>query len=493
MIPLDSTIISRLISLVLLLIMTRASLRILHNLIFSSLKIIPGPLLFRAAGLPLLLAGLTGNRTSTIHKIHLKYGPVVRIGPNELSFSGINHVNDIYGQSSVFLKAPIYKSLARKGIFSMRKKEDHRARRKLLSHAFAHSTLLNLEPLIVSHVQKLSARISETIDQPLDVLYWFRMLALDIVGELFLGKSFDALENDHPLSYAHDLDNFALTFGIEENWPFVAKLLRTIGPANLTEFLSAHTRVYQFGADAYYEYIARNGRSSRQKDLLCKMIEAANVEKGSVTDDEIADETSNLIFAGTDTTSTTLTYLFWVLARSASLQDSLYQEIKNFIAIKPDFKSTDLAGLKTLDAVIKETLRVYSAAPSSLQRITPSHGGRVDDVAIPPATIVSMQCFTTHRDSIVFPKPDCFDPDRWLKTDGGTTQMKEMFMPFTKGPRTCLGKNLALMEMKLITVLLLGRYSIKVAAEMTVADMDMRDHFLLFPKGKKFVLQFSER
>lgn len=69
--------------------------------------------------------------------------------------------------------------------------------------------------------------------------------------------------------------------------------------------------------------------------------------------------------------------------------------------------------------------------------------------------------------------------------------MREAFMPFTKGTRTCLGKNLALMELKLITTIILRRFH--VTAETTVEDMAMKDHFLLFPKGKKCNLVFTFR
>jgi cytochrome P450 len=117
---------------------------------------------------------MSGDRTSTIHALHSKYGPVVRIAPNELSFSDINHIKDIYGQSSVFMKSPVYDSFGRRGIFTMRNKEEHRARRKLLSHPFAQSNIFTIESLIVAHVEKLSTRISNSAGTPIDTLHWFR-------------------------------------------------------------------------------------------------------------------------------------------------------------------------------------------------------------------------------------------------------------------------------------------------------------------------------
>lgn len=83
------------------------------------------------------------------------------------------------------MKAPIYDDLLLHpvGIFSMRVKEDHRRRRKLLSHAFAQSNLLEIEPVIGYTVKQLLRRIEEAVGRPTDTLALLRMFALDVVGK----------------------------------------------------------------------------------------------------------------------------------------------------------------------------------------------------------------------------------------------------------------------------------------------------------------------
>jgi cytochrome P450 len=127
---------------------------------------------------------LAGSRTKTIHSLHEKYGKVVRIGPNEISFTDIGVINDILGLSSPFMKAPIYDSMSVKppGVFSLRDKEQHRDRRRLLSHAFAQSNLYKTEPLILEHVRELLTKLDSDPEKPKDVWLLFRLLALDIVG-----------------------------------------------------------------------------------------------------------------------------------------------------------------------------------------------------------------------------------------------------------------------------------------------------------------------
>ena len=109
---------------------------------------------------------------------------MVRIGPDEVSFTDLGAINDILGHSSPFMKAPVYDSMSVKppGIFSLREKEQHRDRRRLLSHAFSQSNLYKTEPLIAEHLRELLTKLDSDAEKPKDIWLLFRLLALDIVG-----------------------------------------------------------------------------------------------------------------------------------------------------------------------------------------------------------------------------------------------------------------------------------------------------------------------
>ena len=102
-----------------------------------------------------------------------------------------------------------------------------------------------------------------------------------------------------------------------------------------------------------------------------------------------------------------------------------------------------------------------------------------------------MQCYTTHRDPTIFPNPELFDPSRWIPKEKITEAMNEAFMPFSKGTRACLGINLAYMELKVTVATLIKSFTVRVGDDMKGDDMDMRDHFLIFPKGGKCDLVFD--
>lgn len=103
-----------------------------------------------------------------------------------------------------------------------------------------------------------------------------------------------------------------------------------------------------------------------------------------------------------------------------------------------------------------------------------------------------MQCYTTQRDSSVFRDPETFDPTRWMQAPEKMAEMNLHQMPFSKGTRACLGKNLAMMELKLVVTAVIKQYTVKVTHSMKLGDMDMKDHFLTLPKCGRCDLVFTK-
>ena len=148
------------------------------------MRTVPGPFLAKITGQWLVFIDMAGDRTATIDSLHKKYGTAVRVGPNEVSFSGIDTIKEIYGQRTPYMKAPIYHtfSIPPLGIFALTDRVAHSQRRRLLSHAFSPAVLYNTEPIINSLIEKLLGRIGRDLGEPLNMLALFRSMSLDIVG-----------------------------------------------------------------------------------------------------------------------------------------------------------------------------------------------------------------------------------------------------------------------------------------------------------------------
>lgn len=217
--------------------------------LLSPLRHIPGPFLATLTDFWLIFTDLAGLRTTTIHQLHQKYGPTVRIGPNEVSFADASVIQEIYSQKTVFMKAPVYETMSVKplGIFSLRNKADHSRRRSLLSHAFSHANLDATGPLIRARVERLIQVVGNSANGPLDVFMTFRLFALDVVRELFLGASFNALDHDRPPQFLEDMDRHFLLSGMEANLPWLYNVLWMLPIPSLQFFLTARQRMIEVG------------------------------------------------------------------------------------------------------------------------------------------------------------------------------------------------------------------------------------------------------
>jgi cytochrome P450 len=183
--------------------------------------------------------------------------------------------------------------------------------------------------------------------------------------------------------------------------------------------------------------------------LIVRLLNAQAMDHGkdSISDMGIAAECADHLDAGLKTTSDTLMFALWALslpdhqhyqqrlaAEVDSVRGSLSDMADNGLVTPPDLCDR----LPFLDAVIKETLRLYAPIPASQPRSS-SRDTIVNGYAIPAGTIVSCQAYSLHRNSEVFPNPYTFNPDRWLGGDAEVIEMKRWWWPFSSGGRMCLG------------------------------------------------------
>jgi hypothetical protein len=156
----------------------------LSRFFLNPLRRIPGPLVAAITSNYIALFNLRGNRIKLIHRLHQQYGPVVRIAPNEVSFSDKSVISQLYCQGTEFMKAARYHNFAipPETIFVMRNKTQASERRRYLGSVFSWRYLQTIEPVIERHLLLLTNVIDHFLGKPLPTLYWFRLLALDIIG-----------------------------------------------------------------------------------------------------------------------------------------------------------------------------------------------------------------------------------------------------------------------------------------------------------------------
>ena len=166
----------------------------------------------------------------------------------------------------------------------------------------------------------------------------------------------------------------------------------------LRNAVGAFRRLEIYGDRAIAQYRSMERKGGCRKTLFTNMAE------GALDDSTIAREAQNLIVAGTDTTSVTLTYLIWAVLRNPRVKDKLLREIEQEVHGEA-FGTADAEELPYLQAVIQETLRLYGAAPGGLPRSTPAGGRVLDGYFIPENTVVTTQAYSLHRNGDIFPEP----------------------------------------------------------------------------------------
>ncbi|KAK3335945.1 cytochrome P450 [Cercophora scortea] len=469
----------------------------------SKLSHLPGPWYSKYTDLVLLYQWLRGNRSVYVHNLHARYGPVVRISPREADLCDIDAKRIIYSTKETFVKSSFYELLAGnsgESVFTTRDIDIHRKYRRMLSQPLSESSLKTVEPIVRSRVDLAIKRMGEVMQTQgaVDVFKWAFFMATDVIGELTFGESFKTLEKGEATEYVLTLQKIGKAGAIRSAFPRLVKFLlrfripTPIDALNLPVAVTIDLKKYAVESLQRYYRLVKADDVSLQQTLFTKVFKAEEEER--LTFDEIVDNARTYLIAGSDTTAVSLTYLIWSVCSHKQVQERLVEEVRTALpADDDDFADHDLTQLPYLNAVIEETLRLYSAAPSGLPRVVPAEGADLSGYYFPPGVIVTSQAYSMHRAPETFPDPYVFNPDRWL--DGNVTKnMRDSFMPFGGGSRVCIGLHLARMELRLASTLFFRNFPhAKVSSKqnMSSADMVPTIFFILFPQGKRCLIEAS--
>ncbi|OQE24624.1 hypothetical protein PENSTE_c007G01022 [Penicillium steckii] len=468
------------------------SLSTIFNLVFHPLANVPGPFWARCSNLWGRYQNLHGQKAHSIHAAHKRYGSVVRIAPNTLSFSSPSSVREIY-MSKTFVKEETFYTAKRifheNHLLSFRDKAAHHQRRKLLSRGFSQAALAEFEPVIHSKIHTLLqqlSKISSTVSV-FDVYPWVHMLSFDIIYNMMFGIDPETLTSGKEHTVMPWFRSWRLTYIFKELFPS----LETYGsyvPGKIGGYFRDVQKWKMFAVE-----IVQSCRDEETKTpFLSKVLNGQDGFLGRLlTDSELAEECMGGMFGGSGTTGTTFIYLLWAVLQRPSVVKKLRDELDT--AFPPGCSSPDSVAcskLSYLQAVLNESLRLYPATIAVLPR-TAVTDTTVGGVHIPRGTNVATQNLTIHRDPQVFEDPDSFLPERWLNIND--TGLKEALTPFSVGPRKCIGSNLAEMELRLLIALFFLRFDATIDSSMKEEDMFMYDTFNMSPAGKKLLVSLKER
>ena len=463
---------------------------ILEPLYSSPLASIPGPTLYAFTKWRLAWDEWKGQRMQTVQRLHLRYGPIVRIGPNEVHLNSSSALRTIYGPGSGFERTDFYRMFdvyGKQNVFTFGPSQAHAARKKLLANVYSKSNIMrsSVADVIERKVEDYMKLIESTRAQRNDIFTSLHWYSLDNITAFLYGPdhggtaalkgngTHQELLNDILDPSRRRLSWFVVHLPALTKWLYTRTgwTERLIAPCLPMQKPATYTRIREHALKAMREFslVVKNGNltHSSQDAVIARLWSHHKDSKsGGLSDLDIASECSDHFLAGIDTTSDTLMFLIWVLSlpQNRRHQERLIEEACSIPVSglnedgNPSVATADK--LPYLDAIVKETLRLYAPIPASEPR-QPPQDTEIDGYHIPAWTIVSMAPYSLHRNKDIFLHPLGWDPERWLGNSAEVTEMKRWWWAFSSGARMCIGMHLALAEMALVPAIY-RKYSTRI-------------------------------
>ena len=367
----------------------------IYNLYFHPLRRYPGPVLARCSRLWYTFYFVRGKFHLATQRAHEKYGDVVRVAPDELSYIATSAWKDIYGHRAgkpEMSKDPVfYANILSTGSLVTAPRERHGFIRRQLAHSFSASALREQESLVESYADLLIFKLSEACEKgskPVNIVAWYNVCdsvaevnmmlmsvqyyTFDVISDLAFGESFGCLKsnNYHPwVSTIVGGVKGSLLMKVGTHYP----LLKTAINKLLVSKAMIEKKKYhrQMTVERLNK---RLQQSTDRTDFLVKMVEPDS----GVSHEEMLANASLLTVAGSETTATLLSALTYLLLKNPGERRKLREELESAFQSADQITCESTRHQPYLAACLEEGLRLFPPLPTSLPRKTPVGGDYIN-------------------------------------------------------------------------------------------------------------------
>lgn len=398
--------------------------------------------------------------------------------------------------------------------------DQHRKYRKMMNPVFSVAHLRDMIPMFYDVANKIHMAIEKDLaDGPhdIDILRWMTRAALEMIGQGGLGHSFDPLineesENNYTKSVKEVFPTILrLKFAQEFLLSTVAKIgtpkfrracLEWVPSKNLqkvkemsdilgntsNEIFENKKRALEKGEEAFQEQVGRG------KDIINILMKAnlAALEPDRMENEEVLGQMTALIFAAMDTTSSALSRTLFNLAQHPEVQEKLRREIREARQYHSELEipHDELMALPYLDAICRETLRLYPPVPLVLRTcqkdtvlplsrpIKGRDGNEIHEIAVPKNSQVIISVLNANNDSTLWGTDASeWKPERWLSPlptevlEARVPGVYSHLMTFIGGGRSCIGFKFSQLEMKVVLSVLIDNFRFSPSKEEIIWEM----------------------
>ncbi|ESZ95978.1 cytochrome P450 monooxygenase [Sclerotinia borealis F-4128] len=437
---------------------------------------------------------------------HEKYGPVIRIAPRELSVNCLEDgVKTVYGGG--FEKGEWYSVFLNYGhevMFSMRGTQIHTERKRMLSQVYSNSFIQSSEALteilrtIIYNRSIPRMRVWAEEGTPVDIFQETKALFMDITSAYLFGLKNSSNITENP-DMRDILTNFELSFS-ELFWrvdvPNLTKWMARFGISPISDEISP---AYQ-AMEEFILSMSNRARDTLQSEeankttshptvyaQLRQKLEASKTIPTEQLDTVVAAEMLDHIEASHKAASVSVSYLMCEVAQHPSILSRLQKEL---LSVNLDsMSSQQIDALPILDALLMETLRLYTPGLGPFTREVPEKGAIIGAYSVPGGTTISASAYALHRNSNIFPNPLEWNPNRWLDaTAEARKEMMRWYWVFGSGGRMCIGNHFAIRIMKAVVAAIFREFESVAVPETRI---ELVEGLIGYPAGHSVMLAFK--
>ncbi|KAH8895795.1 cytochrome P450 [Thozetella sp. PMI_491] len=428
---------------------------------------------------------MSGKMSFILRDLGDKYGPLVRVGPNEILFGDAETYRKLSSVRSTFTKSPWYEPSRivpdQDSLFSMRPDAPRKELKAKLAPGYSgkegNSFEAGVDKIVGQLVDLIERKYLSTPDayRPIEFSHKAQFFALDVIGELGFGEPIGFVSNDKDMyKYVEINDSFFPVLAVLLNMPWLSRLMQSwplnkslpkvgdeVGFGGLMSFAAAMV-------DKRLKPDAEPGNDMMQSHI-----------RNGLTRKELMAEVFLEMIAGSDSTATAIRMTLLCLLNTPAALNALRKEMDAGIEaghISSPIRDAEAYQLPYLQAVIKEGIRMFPPSTGHNYKQVPEGGAEIHGYFLPEGTQLGVNIQCLMRDNKTFgPDADVFRPERWLEVEEAGDRLKEMAstveLAFGHGKFQCLGKTIAAMELNKVFVELLRRFDFAVVNPPTPLNL----------------------
>ncbi|KAF2970089.1 hypothetical protein GQX73_g3438 [Xylaria multiplex] len=454
---------------------------VIYQYVFSPLASFPGPLAAKFTKVWRAYGMYKGTWHRDIVDLHRKYGPVVRIGPNELSVGDPEAFRQIYRVSKAFPKGASYSVVQGTRPFDLaneRNEKIHAAQRRLVARPYSMESTKRFEPQIDVLLDTLLHKLDDFAksSQIFDLGFWIQLYAFDVIGTVSFSKPFGFISSgtDNAIFERIQKAMDSAAWLMHARW-FFNLHQNVIKPifGNWLALNDRHGYFFQFSKD---EVEKRKGKPG--KDIAGQLFQA-QAAGGQPNDLAITFMMTTNVFAGSDTTAIAMRAIFLNLLHNPQMLKKLRADLQEQCSSSSGsiVNSSEAESSPYLQAVIYEGLRIFPSVAFVLDRDVPPEGMTIIGKYIPGGTVVGTSPWVIHRVQEIWgADADEFRPERWLDEER-IGELRRFFFAFGGGTRTCIGRRqyqgaftITWLEMEKLIAALVMRYDFELADDANITE-----------------------